>query len=283
MARLLRDLDYLRVIKSDTIDQVIESNQQVRLDVEQAAQTEMISYLAQRYIVGEVFTDTTVFSISATYRGKNLVEFTADAYDTGSTYNADDYALHSGSVYKCNADSTTGTWNASKWDLVCLDKTLYYAKLNHSEWDSDSIYAKNAVVWYQNYAYTAKQANTNILPSDTNYWTKGSEYTFTTHYPDDTAYWTKGDNRNQQIVLFLIDICLYHLHSRINPRNIPDLRKERYNGNDPMDRGGAIGWLKSVAHGNVMADLPQIIAQQGMSMRSGNTGTNTSPSPNMMW
>jgi len=121
------------------------------------------------------------------------------------------------------------------------------------------------------------------LPTVTQIWTAGSDYTITGIYPDDSSKWTAGDNRNQQIVLFLIDITLYHLHSRINPRNIPDLRKERYNGNDPMDRGGAIGWLKSVAHGNVQADLPVIVPQQGLSMRSGNAGTYANPSPNMMW
>lgn len=35
-------------------------------------------------------------------------------------------------------------------------------------------------------------------------------------------------NRNPVILMYAIDITLYHLHSRINPRKIPELRKERY-------------------------------------------------------
>jgi hypothetical protein len=69
--------------------------------------------------------------------------------------------------------------------------------------------------------------------------------------------------------MYLIDITLFHLYSRINPRNIPDLRKERYNGNDPMDRGGAIGWLKKVASGDITADLPRILPSQGVSILGG--------------
>jgi hypothetical protein len=69
--------------------------------------------------------------------------------------------------------------------------------------------------------------------------------------------------------MYLLDITLYHLHSRINPRNVPDLRKERYDGNSPTQSGGAIAFLKRVASGDVTADLPQILPQQGMSIRYG--------------
>lgn len=76
MARLLRDLDYLRVIQSDNLAQIIESNQQTKLDVEQSAQSEMIGYLTQRYITNQIFTDTKLFDIAATYNGKQLIEWT---------------------------------------------------------------------------------------------------------------------------------------------------------------------------------------------------------------
>jgi hypothetical protein len=82
---------------------------------------------------------------------------------------------------------------------------------------------------------------------------------FSSVLPTDTLSWLEGDNRNEQLKACLIDIALYHLHSRINPRNIPELRKERYDGNSPEQKGGAIGWLKNVAHGLVNADLPEKI------------------------
>lgn len=61
-------------------------------------------------------------------------------------------------------------------------------------------------------------------------------------------YFTLGDNRNEQIKMYTIDIALYHLHSRINPRNIPDFRIAR--------RDEAINWLKMIAKGTISADLP---------------------------
>ena len=73
MSRLLRDIDYLRAIQNDSLSQIIESNQQTKLDVEQSAQSEMISYLIQRYITSQIFTDTKVFDITATYNGKQLL------------------------------------------------------------------------------------------------------------------------------------------------------------------------------------------------------------------
>ena len=64
---------------------------------------------------------------------------------------------------------------------------------------------------------------------------------------------------------------------------IPDLRKERYDGNSPNQTGGAIGWLKKVASGDITADLPNIQPQQGMSIRYGNANDSTTQSNNFLW
>lgn len=65
---------------------------------------------------------------------------------------------------------------------------------------------------------------------------------------DDPTKWTKGDTRNPLIKMHLIDMTLYHLHSRINPRNIPEFRIAR--------RDDCISWLKMVAAGKITVDLP---------------------------
>lgn len=283
MARLLRDLDYLRVIQEDDLSQIINSNRQIKLDTEQSAQSEMISYLAQRYKVNEIFSNTTEFDITATYKAKNLVEYTADAYSSSNTYASGDLAVYQSNIYECNTNGTTGAWNASKWDFVCADKALFYVTLPETEWNPETSYIIGDVIWYADSVYTCVIANKNVLPTESAYWGVGVPYSVTGQVPTNAAYWTAGDNRNQQIVLFLLDITLYHLLPRISPRNGPDIRKERYNGNSPNDSGGAIGWLKSVAKGNVMADLPVYTPQQGMPMRSGSAGTYTEPSSNMLW
>lgn len=283
MARLLRDLDYLRVIQSDNLSQIIEANSQIQKDTEQAAQAEMIGYLSQRYKTNTIFSDTKTFSSSAVYSAKQLVEFTASAFSASSTYTTGQYVLQGGYIYKSIAGSSAHAFNSAEWTQICLDKTLYYLSLPHEEYLSTTTYEVGDQVWYENKVYTAAVNIKGIDPSYSAYWGTGTTYSVTGTFPDDATKWTLGDNRNALIVQYLLDITLYHLHSRINPRNIPDLRKERYNGNDPMDRGGAIGWLKAVASGSINADLPTIDPTQGLSIRWGNANGSTTRSSNMYW
>jgi signal peptidase I len=283
MARLLRDNDYLRVIQSDNLAQIIESNQQTKLDVEQSAQSEMISYLAQRYLINSIFTDTKVFDITATYNGKQLVEWTASAFSAATVYTANQYVLQGGYIYKSIAGSAAHAFNASEWTQICLDKTLFYVTLPEDEYVNTTSYVVGDVVYYNNIEYTCLLNCKGILPTETGFWSVGSAYTLTATYPDDDIKWTEGDNRNQQIVMYLLDITLYHLHSRINPRNVPDLRKERYDGNNATQNGGAIAWLKRVASGDLTADLPSILPQQGVSIRWGNSDGTTIKSSNQLW
>lgn len=269
MARLLRDTDYLRAIQADNLAQVIESNQQIKLDVEQSAQSEMISYLAQRYLINQIFTDTKTFDITATYNGKQLVEWTAPTFSATATYLTNDYVVYNGYIYKSIAGSAAHAFAPAEWTQICLDKTLFYVSLPNNEYSNTTTYNIGDVVYYNNIDYTCNTSCIGILPTNTQFWTAGTAYTITGYYPDNSTYWTQGDNRNQQIVMYLLDITLYHLHSRINPRNIPDLRKERYDGNNATQNGGAIAWMKRVASGDITADLPQILPQQGISIRYG--------------
>jgi phage gp36-like protein len=75
-------------------------------------------------------------------------------------------------------------------------------------------------------------------------------------YPDNTTYFTETDDRDPWIVQITVDVCLYHLLNRLNNIDISANRKERYDGNDPNQKGGAIGWLKDVAAGRVNPELP---------------------------
>jgi phage gp36-like protein len=57
------------------------------------------------------------------------------------------------------------------------------------------------------------------------------------------------EDRNRLIVLYLVDITLYHLHSNISPDTIPELRESRYKA--------AITWCKDVAKGTISPILPE--------------------------
>lgn len=64
----------------------------------------------------------------------------------------------------------------------------------------------------------------------------------------DSAKYQAKDPRNKQLVQVVIDIGIYDLHSRISPRNIPELRQKRY------DR--AMEWLNKVQKETIIPDLP---------------------------
>jgi hypothetical protein len=269
MIRLLRDNDYLPQIQADNLAQILDSVEDFRLEMEQTAQAEMISYLVQRYITSEVFTNTTVFDITTTYFGKNLIEYTEPTFDALVVYTTNQRVVFDKNIYNSIAGSAAHAFVPAEWTLIAADKSLYFAKLNEAEYSNKTTYEENDLVWYQNIVYTALGQTTGNLPTDASFWTAGATYSFSGDLPDDTSKWTKGDNRNQQIKAYLVDITLYHLYSRINPRNIPELRMIRYDGNSPKQHGGAIGWLKMVAGGEVNADLPEILPSQGVSIMGG--------------
>lgn len=155
MARLLRDNDYLRLIQADNLAQIIESNQQIKLDTEQSAQAEMISYLSQRYVVDEVFRDTKVFDLAATYKAKQLVEYTGVATFASAThYNADDRVTYNSNIYKCLGTDVHGAFNPDEWELICADKTLFYALTPKPEYSALVTYAIGDEIFYKDKTYT---------------------------------------------------------------------------------------------------------------------------------
>lgn len=288
MPRLLTNFDYDKQIQEANLDQIVESNYQILRDAEQAAQAEMISYLVQRYLTANVFTDTTVFSNSVTYYAKNLIYLDAVAFNSATVYLTGQLVLQAGNVYSSIAGSAAHAFNASEWNLLGVQNSFFYVSLPKPEFDLATEYTAGTEVWYDNKTYTCAKPCIGILPTVSEFWGTGTTYTVSGILPTDTTKWTAGDNRNQQIVMYLIDITLYHLHSRINPRNVPDLRKQRYNGDSPNDAGGAIGWLKRVGKGEVTADLPNISPQQGLSILWGvseglNSDGTYSQSTNTLW
>ena len=79
-----------------------------------------------------------------------------------------------------------------------------------------------------------------------------------------TAYFEEKDNRNKKLVQITIDVFLYHLHTRLNPRNIPEHRKIRYDGDgDIQNAMSAIKWLLMVQKGTLTPKLTPIVDDDG--------------------
>jgi phage gp36-like protein len=74
-------------------------------------------------------------------------------------------------------------------------------------------------------------------------------------YDTQAIFAATGTNRHQALVMFALDMTIYHLHSRVSPRNISQLREERYNR--------AIEWLQNVAKGKLNPGLPILKNEDG--------------------
>lgn len=76
-------------------------------------------------------------------------------------------------------------------------------------------------------------------------------------YDTDAIFAATGKERNSLIVMYMCDIALYHMSASLPGRMNMEIRQERY------DR--AIGWLKDVAAGKIVPDLPLAVDQHGES------------------
>ena len=66
-------------------------------------------------------------------------------------------------------------------------------------------------------------------------------------YKLDEEWLQTGNDRNLFLVSTIIDIMLYHLHSRLTPSNIPQVRFDRYSK--------AVSWMDDVAKGKLTPNL----------------------------
>lgn len=299
--RFLRTSDYYRLIQPNDLDALLLSatnagydGEQLLIDSENTAIELISSYIKQRYDVTRIFTDTPDFDNATTYYAQNRVQYHEPAYNATLTYSIGDRRSYNNKIYEAN--TTIGTpeaFNAAKWDFVCLDYALYYVTLPYPEFLPFANYVASNQVWSSdNYTYTALKNTTgqslnNVVYSEygadkntSNYepntiyaqdltnsfsWQRSvSKYSITSILPTDGTKWTEGDNRSQLIIQTVIDIALFNLFSAISPRNIPELRLIRYDGNDKNANGGAIGWLKKIASGTISAELPERNPVQGL-------------------
>jgi hypothetical protein len=278
--------DLKRLIQTDNLSQITGSDDTLLDYAIMAAIIELKTYLVQKYIVDDEIKDFVTYASNATYYYGQRLILTADAYNSAVTYAAGDLAIkpNTTDVYLC-LNATSGAFADADWSVIAANGTKYYTILpaGYTPFDYQKYYAKDDNVYYAGRLYTAKQAtpilsqqsalqygNTanlplrNVFPNAPNasqYWTDNGAYTIPNQAITNTGVFAQGDNRNHQLVNICIDITLYHLHSRIAPRNIPDLRVKRYDD--------ARKWLKRISTGDLTADLPQIQPQSGSRIRWG--------------
>ena len=86
----------------------------------------------------------------------------------------------------------------------------------------------------------------------------------------DTAFFSVSDDRNQKLVQVVIDVFLYHLHTRLNPRNVPMHRKIRYDGDGDIEKAmSATKWLLMVQKGTIAPALTPTLDDDGEEVQDG--------------
>lgn len=130
-----------------------------------------------------------------------------------------------------------------------------------SRWSNKTAYITGDIVTDANgFVYTAIADNTNQALTLVAFWQPMVNVA-----TSNATYWTVGDNRYPMFVELAMDLTLYNLHARINPRNIPDLRVER--NREALDQ------LERWASGTDTAEVLNINStdSEGFSIRYGNS------------
>jgi hypothetical protein len=276
--------DYLRLIQDANLSQVITSNPVVQGGAELAAQAEAISYLRQKYDVGREFANTSKWNQSSPYSAGDRVYLDAFAYVSTQTYHIGDLVLYLGKIYECIL-TTTGTFDSAAWNVLGNQYDLFYVLNPYPMFDLTKLYNVGDLVFWAGAVYSCLVQTPVLTHEDGIQYYQSNQIPYANVFPNDPvngsqkwqwqynylvnggsdiqnqSIWSASDNRDQQMVMFFTDITLYHLHARIAPRNIPDLRVARYEA--------AIDWLKMCAKGDITPNLPLLQPKQGARIRFG--------------
>ena len=277
--------DLNKQIQGENLNQIIGGDSSILSAAELTAIEEAKSYLVQRYDTTQEFKDLTEWSKSSIYKPTDRVYLNAYAYSQ-KTYALGDLALQAGSVYKCStAILIPEAFTPAKWTLLGLQYDIFFAVYPRPLFNFDTMYAVGDEVFWNGKIYKCKiqtqpysqttllqyrdidnVPSLNTAPDNVNngyvFWGFVSDYAVPSNTDIlNTTYWTKGDNRSQQLLTTVVDIALYHVHSRISPRNIPDLRVKRYDD--------ARNWLKMASRGEITASIPMLQPTKGGRIRYG--------------
>ena len=286
-------LENLQQIKGTSSAADLYLDEVIKLAIDEAT-----SYLSPRYYVEKIFTETNqVFNSATNYGQYDRIYANYPAWLNNVVYTSNTYVSYNGFIYRKNnnaAPAGTLPTDVMYWIPQYKNDTIYSVKQGAAKYDPSRSYNENEIVFYYYSLFRATSPSINITPNRVYYPSWDSYFgetaydgyfphgywrnypivldsptaweiypsTFSGGLPTDTNTWVEGDNRNHQIKQVLIDIALYHFHSRISPSNIPQLRRMRYNGDGDLEKTSAIKWLTDVAHGILNADLPEKVVPQ---------------------
>lgn len=287
----LIQFDYERLIQDVTLKQIISTNLKLIPPAELAGITEVRSYLRAKYDVDAEFTNTVLYNHGATYKAANRVYLDAGFYNEKATYALNVLTLRQGKVYVCTtAIAVAEEFTIGHWKLLGDQGDIFYCAYPKDVFELSKLYEKDDQVFWKDKVYTCQIATNvighneqlqfnstaslpypNVFPDDpksgAKYWGAGTPYTVPAGSlipvdEDAPVYWVKGDNRNQQLILYGLDIIIYHLYRRIPPAIVPEIRIFAYQQ--------AVSWLKNVSKSNdVVAEITKNQPPAGNMIRYG--------------
>lgn len=276
--------DYQVNIQDANLQQIITNDESIRARAQLAGEAEAQSYLKQKYDISREFQNMQPFNFTATYLGLQRFYLDANEYNPLSTYNSNELTRYNGKVYIANGDGITGAFNPLNWTLVGNQYDVFTTNIPYPEFRYDAAYRIGDQVWWKDKTYTCQKPTPimdhdtalqygyyqnlplpNVAPDDPTAglqnWGAGTPYAVSETIPTQEGFFTAKETRDAQMVMYCCDIVLYHLHTRIAPRNIPELRVKRYED--------AIAWLQMCAKGDVTPNLPLLQPKQGSRIRWG--------------
>ena len=273
-------------IQQDQLNQLIQGKTYKLIQAQATAMAELTSYLIQRFDMNYEFRDTNIYDYNKIYNPGDRIILDYPIYSITNSYLTNDLIVYNGLVYQSNIDQSPAAFNPSNWLLIGNQYDMYSVIYNWQEFDDVQFYNLGDIVYWKGYYYTCNKTTTvldqegliqydtynqiplsNVFPDDIAnntfiYWNNKTLATKGTGIlPSDNTYWLPGDTRSQELVMFMTDITIYHLHKSIAPMNIPELRKESYKN--------AIKWLHMCAKGELTPNLPVLKPQQGLMFRFG--------------
>ena len=79
-------------------------------------------------------------------------------------------------------------------------------------------------------------------------------------YDCDAIFSARGDNRHPLVLMFAIDISVYHIFCQHNPFKLSKIREDRYKR--------AIEWLKGIMEGDITIDGAPLLSDAELSSNS---------------
>jgi len=230
MDKFLVKYDFETLIQEINLDEITNSTDRLINDSIDEAISEAAGYIRNRYDEDKAFRVVQTYSKTATYAIGDRVFWSPTAYNPLSTYVTGD---------QISFDIGTSPVIDEKIYIANQSVNAGETPLTHpAKWDFK---ADN------NTFYVCKAA------------------TIDGDLPTDTLKFTIGDNREPKLKTVVIDIVLYNIHSRITPRDIPEIRQIRYDGAGNKDKSEhAIGWLEKVQKGIITPNLDVKVDEDGL-------------------